>query len=312
MTSKPRIVGGKSGSGVYQRIISLMPPHPAFYGEFFLGSGAIMRRKLPAAVNRGYEINATNWSAFDPGAGWSDATSSDADVRSYFRELGVGGLAALNVVNRDAFAALELYDATSAFWGFHPPAESLIYLDPPYLMESRSTKQKYYQNELLDVGDLTGEPGHLQLLRLIKAVPCRVMISHYRHPLYDRELKGWRRVDIPTSNRAGKRTIESVYCNFPEPFELHDYRYLGSDYHDRDRIKKKKNRWLAHLDAMPSAERYAIIGAIEERRREWLAKDREQDRAAAKRAERNASKIVRARNAGGDVVVEPEQPELIK
>jgi hypothetical protein len=308
MADKPRIVGGKSGSGVYQKIISLMPPHPAFYGEFFLGSGAIMRRKRPAALNRGYEINATNWSAFDPGDAWSERFGFEADRRSWKSD---DEAERLDVYNRDAFAALATYAAGSPFWGFNPPHESLIYLDPPYLMETRSTKQKYYQNELLDVGDLTGEPGHLQLLRLIKAVPCRVMISHYRCKLYDDELKGWRRVDIDTTNRAGKRVVESVYCNFPEPFELHDYRYLGTDFHDRDRIKKKKNRWVANLDAMPSAERYAIIGAILAKRDEWLEFERAADWTAAKKAERQAAKNTRAHNAAADDVVAVEQPELI-
>ncbi|MCG9790671.1 hypothetical protein L1D61_26435 [Vibrio mediterranei] len=37
-------LGAKSGSGVYQTIINLMPPHDT-YIEAFLGTGAIMRKR---------------------------------------------------------------------------------------------------------------------------------------------------------------------------------------------------------------------------------------------------------------------------
>ena len=46
--------GGKNGPGVYQRIISLMPPHQT-YIEPFLGGGAIMRLKRPASLNIGID-----------------------------------------------------------------------------------------------------------------------------------------------------------------------------------------------------------------------------------------------------------------
>src|SRR5216684_1286815 len=48
--------GGKNGAGVYQRIISLMPPHRV-YIEPFLGGGAVWRLKLPAAVNIGLDLD---------------------------------------------------------------------------------------------------------------------------------------------------------------------------------------------------------------------------------------------------------------
>jgi hypothetical protein len=32
--------------------------------------------------------------------------------------------------------------------------------------------------------------------------------------------------------------------NFPEPVALHDYRYLGEDFRQRERIKRKKQRWV--------------------------------------------------------------------
>src|SRR5271154_4598059 len=49
--------GGKNGAGVYQTIINLIPPH-AVYIEPFLGGGAVMRLKRPAAVNVGLDLDA--------------------------------------------------------------------------------------------------------------------------------------------------------------------------------------------------------------------------------------------------------------
>lgn len=49
-------LGAKSGSGVYQAIIALMPPHD-LYIEPFAGSGAILRRKAPAAESWAVDLN---------------------------------------------------------------------------------------------------------------------------------------------------------------------------------------------------------------------------------------------------------------
>jgi hypothetical protein len=48
--------GGKNGAGVYQTIISQMPPHEV-YIEPFLGGAAIMRLKRPARLNIGVDLD---------------------------------------------------------------------------------------------------------------------------------------------------------------------------------------------------------------------------------------------------------------
>jgi hypothetical protein len=52
--------------------------------------------------------------------------------------------------------------------------------------------------------------------------------------------------------------------NYPEPKELHDYRYLGNNFRQRERIKRIKTRWLARLDRMGALERYALLTTIAE------------------------------------------------
>jgi DNA adenine methylase len=33
---------------------------------------------------------------------------------------------------------------------------------------------------------------------------------------------------------------------------LHDYRYLGEDFRERERIKRKKQRWTDRLERLPT------------------------------------------------------------
>ena len=81
----------------------------------------------------------------------------------------------------------------------------LIYSDPPYLRRTRTSKQRYrFDYE---------EADHIELLELLKAVSCQVMVSGYRSALYEEWLGGWRRVELQVMNHAGVRT-ECVWMNF--------------------------------------------------------------------------------------------------
>jgi hypothetical protein len=51
--------------------------------------------------------------------------------------------------------------------------------------------------------------------------------------------------------------------NYPTPVALHDYRYLGDNFRERERIKRKANRWVAKLQNMPVLERQALLSAID-------------------------------------------------
>lgn len=101
----------------------------------------------------------------------------------------------------------------------------------------------------------------LALLALLVALPCMVVLSGYRSALYDEALQGWNRLDYRTMTRRGA-VIESAWFNFPDGGPLHDPRFAGADYRERERIKKKKARWVRMLSAMPPAERQAVAEAL--------------------------------------------------
>ena len=50
--------------------------------------------------------------------------------------------------------------------------------------------------------------------------------------------------------------------NYDEPIELHDYRYLGHSFRERERIRRRVERWKARLRELPALERSAILAEL--------------------------------------------------
>lgn len=172
--------GAKSGAGVYQAIISQMPPHDT-YIETHFGSGAIMRRKPRAAVNIGIERD-TLIAAAMKGAEWT---------------------AGIDIVAARAEDFLRTFN-------FNDAGRTLVYLDPPYIRgpgEVRGDRQ-LYRHEY-------SRSDHIELIALLRELPCAVMLSGYASALYDDLLGDWRKIEFQTMTRGGVRT-ECVWMNFPE------------------------------------------------------------------------------------------------
>lgn len=263
----------KNGAGVFQRIICEMPPH-SVYIEAFLGSGAILRRKRPAAKSFAFELDretifeiakhlpAEHFEPWDINAGWK----SPADEMPGCGGTSIGfnrprlpgepyeGPTNLEIYNTDAFEALRTrFVASSFFWQANPPAETILYCDPPYPRSVRSDQRPLYNFELLET------ERHAELCDLLRAIPCRIILSGYDNDLYNSELKDWRKVAIPTVNRAGTKTIETLWINYPEPVDLYDYQHIGENHRDRWRFEKRLRNWQGQLEAMRPAERGAML-----------------------------------------------------
>lgn len=133
----------------------------------------------------------------------------------------------------------------------------LVYADPPYLGSVRSCQRDYYRHEFR-----TPEQ-HTSLLSVLKLLRCNVMLSGYESDLYAAHLADWRVVRIPTVKRNGERVMECLWLNFPEPFEFHDTRFLGKNFRERERIKRKRGRWVKRLAEMSRLDRAAVLDAID-------------------------------------------------
>jgi DNA adenine methylase len=252
--------GGKSGDGVYQRIISLMPWHPV-YVEPFLGGGAIMRLKRPARLSIGIdrdraavlELASAFWPVPGPRAGLG---SGDGARRRRSANLPVADPLAFSIEGaRGAFRFLE--GDGIEFLRFYPWAgDELVYADPPYLRSTCKSRCRY-KFDLADV-------DHLRLLRVVMALPCKVLLSGYWSELYADTLKGWHTLSFQAPTRRGMAT-EWLWANYPlPPAELHDYRYIGANYRERERIRNLIKRRLNGIRRLPALERRALLVAIQE------------------------------------------------
>lgn len=134
------------------------------------------------------------------------------------------------------------------------PTGIFVYLDPPYPKTSRRSHTDIYNYEFR-------KDQHKQLIELVIKAKFNCMISSYHNSLYDETLKDWRAEEI-NCNVHGKIAKEVIYMNYDTPKKLHDYRFLGKDCWDRQRIKRKINRKINGLMALPPLERNAILEQI--------------------------------------------------
>ncbi len=222
MAESTRYPGGKGTC--YHRLINLIPPHDT-YIETHLGGGAVIRNKLPA--NRNIAI--------------------DSDPAAHL------------LWDHGKYPHVELIKTDAADWlrNFKPKDHAFIYADPPYLMSTRKTTERRYNHEY-------SKDHHIELLRILLnlASPItQIMISGYNSELYAEMLDGWNVESFQTMTRGGLAT-EYVWMSYPPPGKLHDYRYLGDTFRDRERIQRKQNRWVARLRRMPELERNALLDRI--------------------------------------------------
>lgn len=148
------------------------------------------------------------------------------------------------VMHGDAISFLREYD-----WR----GDELVYCDPPYVMATRSGR-KIYTHEFSD-------QQHRDLVSLLLTIPAAVMLSGYRNTIYDEAAPHWRRVDFPAMTRGGVR-VESLWMNFEPPAVPSELTYLGDNFRERERIKRKKARWAEKLKKLPVAEQAAIMEVL--------------------------------------------------
>lgn len=130
--------------------------------------------------------------------------------------------------------------------------QELIYCDPPYLLSTRSSERRYRY-------DYTNN-DHIRLLSILGSLTCKVILSGYPSELYDRILCTWNSKTLQVMNQAGVRT-EKIWYNYDidQPFWSS---YAGKNFTDRQRIKRKAQRWAKNYASLPKAEKLAILSAI--------------------------------------------------
>lgn len=95
----------------------------------------------------------------------------------------------------------------------HDSPETLHYVDPPYLPETRSAKSRKggaqyhaYRHELTS-------DDHVALLDALTGLSGMVVLSGYPAPLYDTKLRGWERFERSALADGARARIEVLWLN---------------------------------------------------------------------------------------------------
>ncbi|MFO0939848.1 MAG: hypothetical protein U0930_03695 [Pirellulales bacterium] len=255
MSSYP---GGKSGSGVFQRLINLIPPHDLLVVPF-AGHCGVTTRIKPAShtIVIDKDPSVCEW--------WDSWRRS-----KHGRHLEIHNCCGIEFI-RYRFGCTEYSVAHQVgtgsktspnpaslavdadFGGGRSPA--FVLADPPYVLSARKTG-KIYKHEMFD----DDHRRFLELVTSLNASRYRIMICGYRSKLYSK-LKSWTSVDHRVQTRGGLQD-EVLWLNYKLPSELHDYRYIGDDNRSRERIRRRQENWKNQLSSMTAFERSAMLEAL--------------------------------------------------
>lgn len=136
--------------------------------------------------------------------------------------------------------------------------DTLIYVDPPYHPDTRRRARVYRHD--YSVAD------HERLLECLVDLPCKVMISGYASPLYERYLRAWSVHRFQAKTQVDVRE-EWVWFNYPKPDLLHDDSYLGKDFREREQIRRRQERLRHRISQLSAAEQLSLYSWLGEQHR---------------------------------------------
>jgi len=102
-------------------------------------------------------------------------------------------------------AQIENDDALSVIKRFDGP-ETLFYIDPPYLFDTRYSNEEYYAFEMSD-------DEHVTLANLLQTVEGMVILSGYDHPLYQELYSDWHFVEKAARTNGNHKSTECLWIN---------------------------------------------------------------------------------------------------
>lgn len=108
------------------------------------------------------------------------------------------------VIDRLAGVVIESKDAL-AVMATHDGPQTLHYVDPPYMAATRNAGSDY-AHEMTDA-------DHLRMLQFLRGLKGTVVLSGYPDDLYDRELRGWRRIERAALADGARKRVEVIWTN---------------------------------------------------------------------------------------------------
>lgn len=105
-------------------------------------------------------------------------------------------LSGIVIENRDALEVMAQHDGP----------ETVHYVDPPYVHETRASNCKQYRHEMTNA-------DHEALLQFLLGLEGAVVLSGYNCDLYGDLLSGWRRIDRKALADGALKRTESLWLN---------------------------------------------------------------------------------------------------
>lgn len=278
--------GSKGGNGVWQRIVSEIPPHK-IYIEGFAGGAAVWRHMKPSPSawlvdadpsvieawtkiirpSHHTAILASSFLSVVPRAGEREGLASSPSGASTDRTSRQGASLEHRAEKRErptshqdpmwtavnVIAPESEWRRRSSLLAAMQDPDTVLYLDPPYLGET-CTRNRYLHQFDSDV-------DHRALLRYARSLSCRVLISGYWSSLYEEMLQDWRSIHFPAMTRGGIRE-EWLWMNYPKPARLHDSRFVGAGFREREKVKRRRENWVAMFKAMDPGTRQEVFAGI--------------------------------------------------
>ena len=218
--------GAKTNTGIIQFLVNEIPHHRRYF-ELCAGSAQLYKHKRPAAQSFLNDLN--------------------PEVAAALKEL----YPQAEVMN---FNVHRFIDRPENF-----TREDFIYLDPPYPLSARRSREVCYEHEMMSDDD------HNQLLMAVLQLDANVMISTRAqlssngNSLYDNMLNGWRKKEMLVRSHRDVTSRELIYMNYATPAILHQYDMLGDDYIDRQHIKRKVKRFTDKINRLPVHQKHLLM-----------------------------------------------------
>ena len=220
-------LGNKKIISLLPSILGLIPVH-SIYWEIFSGSAQVLLAKVPAKLSGIVDMN-------------------DAMVQGVKNNY-QGSLIAINGCGISKLNTLTGHGK-----------ETFIYCDPPYRLSERLSKSTRYPFEMSD-------SDHAKFLLTVLKLSCRVAISHYDSCFYDDFLTTWNKKVVNVSYH-GQVVKEAIYYNYDLATQMAMPTFSGKDKTDRQRMKRKAERWAKNFQKLPIYEQQLIMSAIEQEKK---------------------------------------------
>lgn len=234
--------GGKSGAGVFQRLINLIPRHRILISAF-AGHCGIVRNIKPAEHTIVIDADPVvcewwnNWRRSPKGRALEIHNCDSIEWMRYRLGATKYSASGSGVVRSHGIAG-----------------ETFLFCDPPYVLSERS-HGKTYAHELTD-------DCHRRLLEVLTRIPsstAAVMLCGYQSDLYAR--LNWRSIDHRVPTRGGLQD-ERIWMNYRDAIQQHDLSHIGKDRRDRERIRRRQRNWRKQLAKMKPLEREAMLAEL--------------------------------------------------